>query len=124
MSAVVAGGFRVPAKSLRQHALLMALLPAAGTFYQVCERAGIDIDLESSELPVRHLFELLLKAGAIRLDGILYALTGRARQALMPAASSAPTGSVATAHYRGPCRAMPVTIVRRMSASVQQVACA
>jgi hypothetical protein len=111
VSAVRAAGFRVPAKSLRQHALLMALLPAAGTFYQVCERAGIDIDLATSEIPVRHLFEVLMKCGAIRLDGILYALTPPARAALMPAA--VPSGSIATAHYRGPNLALPVTIVRR-----------
>jgi hypothetical protein len=106
------GGFRLPAKSLRQYALLTALLPRAGTFYQVCERAGIDIDFATSEIPVRHLFEVLMQSGAIRLDGILYALTPRARLALTPV-EDAPSGSVATAHYRGPNLMLPVTIVRR-----------
>ncbi|SIQ21501.1 hypothetical protein SAMN05880566_102212 [Janthinobacterium sp. TND4EL3] len=95
----------------RPYLVLRALLEAPGTFYQICERIGADLEQPDVECRMRETFGNLLLA-QIKLDNITYSLTTAARLALQgkPAPSAC---SVATAHHRGPSEAQPVTVVRR-----------
>lgn len=110
----------LPRADGRPYAILQALVDAPGTFYQLCERAGIDLDQPSVECNMRQVFDNLLLAH-IQLTGIIYTLNANTRQA-MPAVEAtqsirpAPvptTCSVAAPYYRGPSAIQPVTIVRR-----------
>lgn len=104
---------RLPAKNLRSYALLQVLQRGPGTFYQLCERASFDIDSTKAEHLVRHIFDGMLRSGTIRLDGIIYTLTERARVALQIASAPAAPGQVATPAYRGQQCMMPVRVVSR-----------
>ncbi|MDC8756242.1 hypothetical protein [Janthinobacterium fluminis] len=102
---------KLPRINSRPYRLLQALLAGAGTFYQVCERAGLDIEQPGAEPLLRGLFEGMLATGVAKLDGILYSVTLRARLALEEPAVPA-CGQVAAPHFRGAAAAMPVLVVR------------
>ena len=93
------------------HKLLVAMLTGPGTFYQICERADIDVESKRVENGQRTLFDKLVDGGHAKYDGKTYSLTIAARDALSPPAPY--VGQVAGAAYRGPNCATPVTIVRR-----------
>jgi hypothetical protein len=104
----------LPAKGTRSHTLLVVLQQGPGTFYQVCERAGFDIEDTRLEYALRKIFDRLI-GGNARVVGIIYHLTDDARRALEPVAATAPpyVGQVAGPAYRGTPHLMPVTIARR-----------
>lgn len=101
----------MPYVGSRPYLVLQALLAGPGTFYQICERAGLDIEEPGMEPCMRKHFGSLLLAH-IELNNITYSIKASTRQALQakPAASVC---SVATAHHRGPSAPQPVTVVRR-----------
>lgn len=103
---------KLPRAGSRSAALLRTLLAGPGTFYQVCERAGIDIEPRGAEAALRELFEGLTVTGMAKLDGICYAITLRAQLALESAAAPA-AGQVAAPHFRGVPAVMPVLVIRR-----------
>ena len=104
----------LPKKTSRAFALLKVLLSAPGTFYQICERAGFDIEGRNAETTLRGDFDSMVAAGTTNLNGIVYSISGRARIAMIAAEPAAPfVGQVAAPAYRGTPYAMPVHIVRR-----------
>lgn len=103
-------GPKFPGRLTAAHALLTALLDGPGTFYQVCERAGIGIESARDEAVQRALFEALLTLGHASLSGITYSISRRARDALRPPAPH--VGQVAGPHHRGPCRGLPLAARR------------
>lgn len=110
----------LPRADGRPYAILRMLIDAPGTFYQLCERAGIDLDQPSVECNMRQVFDNLLLAH-IQLVGIVYTLNATTRQAMLAVETTQSirpahvptTCSVAAPHYRGPSATQPVTIVRR-----------
>jgi len=91
--------------------ILVAMIDGGGTFWQICERAKIDVETHRAELNAREVFSNLQTCGHINANGINYTLSRATRAALVP-----PTpyvGKVAGPYYRGPNQAMPVTIYRR-----------
>lgn len=107
----------LPKTDSRSYALLQALLAAPGTFYQVCERAGFDIEEAGMESRLRMIFSRGIQ-GHARLDGIMYVLKEASRAALQ-GIQTAPAGQVAAPHFRGVAGAMPVLVVRRQAAEVR-----
>lgn len=106
---------RLPHPSSRSHALLQALVVRPGTFYQVVERAGFDIEAAGMEQRLRLIFTHGIQHH-VRLDGIMYEIKESSRDALLgvkPAPATA--GQVAAPHFRGATSAMPVLVVRRSS---------
>jgi hypothetical protein len=103
-----------PSNGMRSHTLLVALQQAPGTFYQVCERAGFDIEDTRLEYALRKIFDRLI-GGNARVDGIIYHLTDEARRALNPEAAAAVpyVGQVAGPAFRGTYHPSQVRIVRR-----------
>jgi hypothetical protein len=103
-----------PAKGTRSHTLLVALQQGPGTFYQVCERAGFDIEDTRLEYALRKIFDRLI-GGNARVVGIIYHLTDDARRALEPVNAVAPpyVGQVAGPAFRGTYHPSQVRIVRR-----------
>ena len=101
----------MPYVGSRPYLVLQVLLAGPGTFYQICERAGFDLEEPGVECNMRKHFASLLLAH-IELNNITYTIKASTRQALQgkPTASVC---SVATAHHRGPCEPQPVTVVRR-----------
>ena len=97
---------------MRAHALLLVLLERPGTFYQVCEWADFDIEGKHEGL-LRHIFDGMLRAGTVRLDGIIYSITLPARIAMQIATAQPTVGQPAAPAYRGTPYAMPVRVVRR-----------
>lgn len=93
------------------HKLLQTLLAGPGTFYQICERAGIDVERVGDENVQRALFAKLLDAEHIYLDKLTYSISSAARLAIDPPAPY--VGEVAGPAYRGTVQAMPVHVVRR-----------
>ena len=93
------------------HRLLTALPVGPGTFYQVCERADVDIEDDRAEAIQRALFDELVDGCHAYLVGLVYNITAPALNALAPAAPYA--GEVAGPAHRGPARSMPVLIARR-----------
>ncbi|MBV8660368.1 MAG: hypothetical protein JO142_21320 [Burkholderiales bacterium] len=106
---------RLPAKSSRAYVLLQALLEKPGTFYQVCERAGFDLDDPKIDESMRRMFGHLI-GGNVRLDGIIYSLTDEARTVLTGYKPEPYVGQVAGAAHRGTPYIAPVRIVRREGA--------
>lgn len=104
---------QLPKQNSRQHELLRVLLGGPGTFYQVCERAGFDIDPHGAEGVLRELFDSMVRAGTARVDGIIYSITHRAQVAFELLRGAPPMGEVAAPHFRGTRIDMPVRIVRR-----------
>lgn len=106
---------KLPRVNSRPHRLLRALLAGPGTFYQVCERAGLNIEMLRDESITRALVADLLCTGAIQQRGIVYAITPRARMALEIAPEPF-CGQMAAPHYRGAAASMPVLVTRRAGA--------
>lgn len=97
----------------RSMKLLTELLKGPGTFYQVCERAGFDIEDTKTETAMRHLFDHMI-GGNVCFDGKLYHLTNEARQALAPTTPAAPyVGQVAGPAHRGTIDPRTVYVTRR-----------
>ena len=91
----------------RATALLQTLVLGSGTFYQLCERAGVSIE-DDKERYARNVLDSLICAGRVYTNGLIYALSVR-----VPAANS---GQVATSHHRGTYYCAPVRIVRAAAA--------
>jgi hypothetical protein len=92
------------------HRLLTTLLAGPGTFYQICERADIDIEDDRAECIQRALFNDLVDARHAFLVGVTYAITTPARRALTPAPVA---GKVAGPAHRAATLHSPVVIARR-----------
>lgn len=107
---------KLPDPRHASHKLLTAMLAGPGTFYQICERADIDVESKRVENGQRALFDDMVDAGQVKFDGRAYLLTIAARDALSPPAAY--VGQVAGAAYRGPNCATPVTIVRRAAGAL------
>ena len=110
-------GVTLPKKGSRSYVLLQAMLAGPGTFYQVCERAGFDIEEAGMEHRLRMIFSRFIQ-GNVRLIGIRYVLKDASRAALL-GAEPEQSGQVATPHFRGTVGATPVVIVRRPAAEVR-----
>lgn len=110
-------GITLPKQGSRSYALLQAMLAGPGTFYQICERAGFDIEEAGMEHRLRMIFSRFIQ-GNVRLVGIRYVLKDASRAALHGAEPELP-GQVATPHFRGTVGAMPVVVVRRPVAEVR-----
>jgi hypothetical protein len=110
-------GVTLPKQGSRSYALLQAMLAGPGTFYQICERAGFDIEEAGMEHRLRMIFSRFIQ-GNVRLAGIRYVLKDASRAALL-GAEPEQSGQVATQHFRGTVGAMPVVVVRRPAAQVR-----
>lgn len=110
-------GVTLPKQGSRSYALLQALLAGSGTFYQICERAGFDIEEAGMEHRLRMIFSRFIQ-GNVRLVGIRYVLKEASRAALLGAEPEQP-GQVATPHFRGVAGAMPVMVVHRLPVEVK-----
>ena len=110
---------RLPHPDSRSYALLQALVVRPGTFYQIVERAGFDIEATGMEQRLRLIFTNGIQHH-VRQDGIMYEIKEASRDAMLgikPAA--APAGQVAAPHFRGVAGAMPVLVVRRQAAGAR-----
>jgi hypothetical protein len=106
---------RLPHPNSRSYALLQALVVRPGTFYQVVERAGFDIEATGMEQRLRLIFTHGIQRH-VHQDGIMYEIKATSRDAMLginPAPADA--GQVAAPHFRGAASAMPVLVVRRSS---------
>lgn len=110
-------GVTLPKQGSRSYVLLQAMLVGPGTFYQICERAGFDIEEAGMEHRLRMIFSRFIQ-GNVRLVGIRYVLKDASRAALLGAEPEQP-GQVATPHFRGTVGAMPVVVVRRPAAEAR-----
>ena len=111
-------GITLPKLGSRSYVLLQALLAGPGTFYQICERAGFDIEEAGMEHRLRMIFSRFIQ-GNVRQVGIRYVLKDASRAALLGVEPEQP-GEVATPHFRGTVGVMPVVVVRRTVAEVGQ----
>lgn len=105
----------LPHPSSRSYALLQALVMRPGTFYQVVERAGFDIEATGMEQRLRLIFTHGIQHH-VHQDGIMYEIKATSRDAMLginPAPAAA--GQVAAPHFRGTTSPMPVVVVRRSS---------
>ena len=109
-------GVTLPKQGSRSYVLLQAMLVGPGTFYQICERAGFDIEEAGMEHRLRMIFSRFIQ-GNVRQVGIRYVLEDASRAALQGAEPEQP-GQMATPHFRGTVGAMPVVVVRRPAAEV------
>ena len=108
----------IPAKDSRSHALLTELQKGPGTFYQICERAGFDIEDSQLYGPLRKIFDHLI-GGNVRLVGIMYHITDEARLALGEAPPAPYVGQVAGPAYRGtPYQGVARTVRREAGARI------
>jgi len=107
----------LPKPGSRSYVLLQALIAGPGTFYQIAERAGIDIEEPGIEHRLRMIFARGMQ-GHVRVSGILYELKDASRDAML-GIKPAPQGQVAAPHFRGVVGAMPVLVVRRVAAEVR-----
>ena len=108
---------RLPHPDSRSYALLQALIAGPGTFYQIAERAGFDIEEAGIEHRLRMIFARGIQ-GHVRVSGILYELKDAPRGAML-GIKPPPQGQVATPHFRGVVGAMPVLVVRRQAAGAR-----
>ncbi|TFW15938.1 hypothetical protein [Duganella callida] len=104
----------LPRKETRSYALLIALQQGPGTFYQVCERAGFDIEQPGVESRLRPIFATMI-GGHAQQHGIMYSLTDEAREAfgIVPPAPPPYVGQVAGPAFRGEHHPTTVFITRR-----------
>lgn len=110
---------RLPHPNSRSYALLQALVARPGTFYQVVERAGFDIEATGMEQRLRLIFTNGIQAH-VRLDGIMYEIKEASRDAMLGIKPApAPTGHVAAPHFRGVAGDMSVLVVRRKATEVR-----
>ena len=110
----------LPKPGSRSYALLQALITGPGTFYQIAERAGFDIEEPGIEHRLRMIFARGIH-GHVRVYGILYELKDASRDAML-GIKPAPQGQVAAPHLRGLAGAMPVLVVRRSTTAMRGVA--
>lgn len=110
-------GVTLPKQGSRSYALLQAMLAGPGTFYQICERAGFDIEEAGMEHRMRMIFSRFIQ-GNVRQVGILYVLKDASRAAVLGVEPEQP-GQAATPHFRGTVGAMPVVVVRRPAVEVR-----
>lgn len=96
---------RAPQPGSRTNLLQAALEQGHGTFYQICERAGIEVNTPTEENAVRAMLDNMIGRNVF-FDGLRYRLTDAPR--VSPAA-----GQVAGPAYRGTPYHAPVRIVRR-----------
>lgn len=101
---------RAPHQGSRANALLAALHQGPATFYQVCERANIDIDDSREEDAVRTMLGNLV-GNTVCFDGLLYRLA--AARTTKPDGQSEPSGQVAGPAHRGIHDPRTVFITRR-----------
>jgi hypothetical protein len=106
---------RLPPPHATAARVLRALLVAPGTFYQICERAGLAIETDRDEALQRKLFETALADGHARRSNLIYSLTSEARAELAPPAPY--IGQVAGPAYRGIVYVAPALVVRRAKES-------
>ena len=106
----------LPKPGSRSYALLQALIAGPGTFYQIAERAGFDIEEPGIENRLRMIFARGIK-GHVRVSRIQYELKDASRDAML-GIKPPPQGQVAAPHFRGVAGAMPVLVVRRQAAGV------
>lgn len=106
----------LPRNPSRAYTLLKELLNGPGTMYQLCERAGIDLDDTDVAHRVRLLFAELL-GGHATVDRITYTITERARAQFALDAKEAYVGQVALPRPLPAPR--PVTVVRRAAGGAQ-----
>lgn len=107
---------RLPHPSSRSYALLQALVMRPGTFYQVVERAGFDIEATGMEQRLRLIFTHGIQHH-VHQDGIMYEIKATSRCALL-GILTAQAGQVAAPHFRGAAGATPVGVVRQPAAEV------
>ncbi len=107
----------LPKPESRSYALLQALIAGPGTFYQIAERAGFDIEEAGMENRLRMIFSGGIQ-GHVRVSGILYELKDASRDAML-GIKPPPQGQIAAPHFRGVVGAMPVLVVRRQAAEVR-----
>ena len=107
----------LPKLESRSYALLQALIAGPGTFYQICERAGFDIEEAGMESRLRMIFARGIQSH-VRISGILYELKDASRDAML-GIKPPPQGEVAAPHFRGVAGAMPVLVVRRQAVGVR-----
>lgn len=105
----------LPAKNQRAYALLQVLVIGPGTFFQICERAGFDYDGKRDERGLREIFEGMIRAGWITGKGIIFAITPRAKAAMVGSPEKY-VGQVAGPAYRGTPMVIPARVVRREGA--------
>lgn len=101
---------KFPSKRTVMYKLLVELANGSGTFYQICERAGIQIDVTSDSDRVRLTLDTAVMKGYARVSGIMYSISSSAMRALHPVQPY--VGEVAAPHFRGVsmfCR--PVAVV-------------
>ena len=106
----------LPKPGSRSYMLLQALIAGPGTFYQIAERAGFDIEEAGIEHRLRMIFARGIQ-GHLRVSGILYELKETSRDAML-GIKPVLQGQVAAPHFRGVAGAMPVLVVRRQAAGV------
>lgn len=99
---------RAPHHGTRTRALLAALQNGPATFYQLCERADIDIEDPREEEAVQTMLGNLVGNG-VCFDGLLYRLTAVARMAAPEECSSQTAGPA----FRGISHPATVFITRR-----------
>lgn len=102
---------RLPPPNSAPHQLLLTLLAGPGTFYQICERAGWDIEAERNETTCRKHFATMIENGHGLLRGLIYSISHGASVALAPPTPYA--GEVAGPAFRGSEHIAPVRVVRR-----------
>lgn len=110
----------LPKPESRSYALLKALITGPGTFYQIAERAGFDIEEAGIEHRLRMIFARGIQ-GHVRVSGILYELKDASRDAMLDI-KPPPQGQVAAPHFRGVAGAMPVLVVRRSTTAMRGTA--
>lgn len=110
----------LPKPDCRSYALLRALIAGPGTFYQIAERAGFDIEEAGIEHRLRMIFARGIQ-GHVRVSGILYELKDASRAAMLGIKPPL-QGQVAAPHFRGVAGAMPVLVVRRSTTAMRGVA--
>lgn len=102
----------LPREDSRRYQLLAALRQGPGTFYQVCERAGIDIEGEHEEDKVRLSFERLI-GDFVHMTGVTYSLTAEARELFGERKPAQYAGEIAGPAFRGIYDPRTVFITRR-----------
>lgn len=102
---------KLPDPRSGSYKLLIQLAAAPGTFYQICERAKVDIESDRAERNTRELFNSMIVGGHAHLVGLIYYITTAARDAISPPAPT--SGQVAGPAYRGIHYPTPVKIARR-----------
>lgn len=103
----------LPKPESRSYALLQTLIAGPGTFYQIAERAGFDIEEAGIEHRLRVVFSHGIQ-GHVSVSGILYELKDASRDAML-AIKPALAGQVAAPHFRGVAGAMPALELRYLT---------